>query len=44
VNLAQVRKVNCELHWRARESRKETPAFVEQLARRPDVTELEWKE
>jgi putative Mg2+ transporter-C (MgtC) family protein len=44
VNLAQVRKVICELHWRSRKSRKETPAFVEQLARRPDVTELEWKE
>jgi putative Mg2+ transporter-C (MgtC) family protein len=44
VNLAQVRKVMCELHWRSRKSRKETPAFVEQLARRPDVTELEWKE
>lgn len=43
-NLTQVRKVICELHWRSRKSRKETPAFVEQLARRPDVTELEWKE
>jgi putative Mg2+ transporter-C (MgtC) family protein len=43
VNLAQVRKVNCEMHWRSRESNKETPPFIEQLARRPDVTELEWK-
>ena len=44
MNLAQVRKVNCELHWRSRKSRKATPAFVEQWARRPEATEVEWKE
>jgi hypothetical protein len=43
VNLARVRKVNCELHWRSRESGKDTPPFVEELARRRDVSELEWE-
>lgn len=40
---SRVRTVKCELLWRPDRPGKETPRFVEQLARRPGVEELEWK-
>jgi putative Mg2+ transporter-C (MgtC) family protein len=43
VNPAHVRKIHCELHWRSRQSTKETPPFIEEWARRPGIEELEWK-
>jgi hypothetical protein len=43
LNSPRVRAVKCELLWRPDWSGKETPGFVEQLARRPGVEELEWK-
>jgi putative Mg2+ transporter-C (MgtC) family protein len=42
-NSAGVRKLNCELLWRPERSGKDSPPFIEQLARRPGVEELEWR-
>jgi putative Mg2+ transporter-C (MgtC) family protein len=36
-------KVDCNLYWEAKKIEKATPAFIEQLARRPGVAELCWK-
>ncbi len=40
---AGVRKLRCELQWRARLSDSRTPAVVQELVRRPGVVRVQWR-